>query len=256
MKCYDCHIMLTELQDIGLSEKEAKVYMAALEIGRATAEQLAKHAKLVRPTTYLQIKSLMEKGLVSTYEEGKKTYFAPESPELLKRLLIKQKSDLDAKQGSLAALLPELLRQFESAGERPVVRFFPGKDGIAAVREEVLATKSKQTHILFSASDLFKLFSQAELDDYTNRREALGIHSKGIYTDKEVFDISVLNPLTERRGFPLNVLPLTIDIYIFDDKVGILSLKGFLFGLVIQSSEIASSIKTVFDFLWQQAKGA
>jgi sugar-specific transcriptional regulator TrmB len=40
--------MLKELHDIGLSEKEAGVYLAALEIGRATADQLAKHAKIVR----------------------------------------------------------------------------------------------------------------------------------------------------------------------------------------------------------------
>ena len=52
--------MLKELQDIGLSEKEARVYLAALEIGRATADQLAKHAKIVRPTTYVQLQSLMK----------------------------------------------------------------------------------------------------------------------------------------------------------------------------------------------------
>jgi sugar-specific transcriptional regulator TrmB len=89
--------MLKELQDLGLSEKEAKAYLAALEIGRATADQLAKHAKIKRPTTYMQLESLMKMGLMSTYEEDKKTYFAPESPELLKRLLTKQKESVASK---------------------------------------------------------------------------------------------------------------------------------------------------------------
>src|SRR5580692_1306205 len=110
--------MLKELQDVGLAEKEARVYMAALEIGRATADQLAKQSKIVRSTTYVQIESLMKKGLMSTYEEGKKTYFAPESPEYLKRLLLKQKDDLSLKERDLTSLLPDLLRQFEGAGER------------------------------------------------------------------------------------------------------------------------------------------
>ncbi len=245
--------MLKELQDLGLAEKEAKVYLAALEIGRATADQLAKHAKLVRPTTYLQIKSLMEKGLISTYEEGKKTYFAPESPELLKRLLQQQKNNLNSKEQELAALLPELLRRFEGAGERPVVRFFPGKEGIAAVRDEVLTTKSKETHIIFSPENLSRLFGQAYLDEYSAKRKAAGIHSQGIYTYKQTFDPAIIDQLTERRVLPPQVLPLTIDVYIFDDKVGILSLEGSLFGLVIQSSQIASSMKMLFDFLWSHS---
>ena len=121
--------MLKELQDFGLSEKEAHVYLAALEIGRATADQLAKHSKIVRSTTYVQLDSLMKMGLMSTYEEGKKTYFAPESPELLKRLLLKQKEEMNTKEQELSALLPALLQQFEGAGERPVVRFFSSKEG-------------------------------------------------------------------------------------------------------------------------------
>jgi sugar-specific transcriptional regulator TrmB len=152
--------MLKELQDIGLAEKEAKVYLAALEIGRATADQLAKQAKIVRPTTYVQLESLMKKGLMSTYQEGKKTYFAPESPELLRRLLLKQKDDLTAKERDLTSLLPDLLRQFEGAGERPVVRFFPGKEGITAVREELLKTKDKNTYVLFSYGQLRKIYSE------------------------------------------------------------------------------------------------
>ena len=246
--------MLQELQDIGLSEKEAKVYAAALEIGRATADQLAKHAKIVRPTTYVQLESLMKKGLMSTYEEGKKTYFAPESPELLKRLLTKQKDELSSKEHSLTDLLPELLQQFAGAGERPVVRFFPGKEGITLVREEVLTTKEKNTYVIFSPQHMARLFSQAYLDDYSDRRRSLNIHSKGIYTHTTFFEKAGIDSLTERRFIPPTKLPLTIDIYTFDDKTVILSLEGHLFGLVIQSKEIASSMKMIFDFLWEQAQ--
>src|SRR3990167_4868713 len=99
--CYNL-FMLKELQDIGLSEKESRVYLAALELGRATADQLAKQAKIKRPTTYVQLESLMKMGLMSTYEEDKKAYFAPESPELLRRLLHKQKENIESKERDLA----------------------------------------------------------------------------------------------------------------------------------------------------------
>ncbi len=247
--------MYKSLQEMGLSEKEAKIYMAALEIGRATADQLAKHAKIVRPTTYVQLDSLMKMGLMSTYEEGKKTYFAPESPELLKRLLAKQREEVNSKEKSLADFLPALIQQFESAGERPVVRFFPGKEGVLAVREEVLTTKEKETFAIFSPTHLAQIFGDAYLDEYSNRRKSLGIHARGIYTHAEFFSRAGKDPLTERRFLTPDVFPLIIDITVFDNKTAIFPLEGPLFAMVIQSNHIAASMKVIFNLLWGQARG-
>ncbi len=246
--------MIKELQDFGLSDKEARVYLAALEIGRATADQLAKHSKIVRSTTYVQLESLMKMGLMSTYEEGKKTYFAPESPELLKRLLIKQKEEMSFKEQGLLSVLPILLQQFEGAGERPVVRFFLGKEGITTVREEILTTKEKKLYVIFSYGHLSKIYTQKELSEYSERRETLGISSIGIYTFKEYFSQATPSPLTKRRYLSPEILSLSINIAIFDDKVAILSLEGSLFGMIIQSDQIASSMKSIFNFLWERAE--
>lgn len=246
--------MLKELQDIGLSEKEARVYLAALELGATTAEKLATHAKVNRSTTYVQLESLMKNGLVSTYEEGKKTYFAPESPELLKRFLAKQKDALQSKEKDLGAFLPLLLQQFEGAGERPLVRFFPGKEGVTAVREEILTAKKKEMNVIFSPEHLAKIYSQDELSDYSKRREEKNIVSKGIYIYKEYSGEKDLDPsLASRRFLSPDVLPLTINIVIFDNKTAILSLEGSLFGFVVESSQIAASMNAIFNFLWKHA---
>jgi sugar-specific transcriptional regulator TrmB len=246
--------MFKELQELGLSEKEARVYLAALEIGPATADQLAKQAKIKRPTTYVQLESLMKTGLMSTYEEDKKTYFAPESPELLTRLLEKQKENLVGKEQGLQKFLPELLRQFESAGERPVVRFFPGKEGIHALREEALKTKEKKIYSIFSPSHMAEIFSAKDLDAYTDRRKALQIYSKGIYLHESWFDRAGLDELTERRFIPPSVLPMTIDIRIYDDSTAIFSLKGDLFAMEVKSKQISESMKMIFELLWSQAQ--
>ena len=240
--------MLKELQDIGLSEKEARVYLASLELGRTTAEKLAKHAKVNRSTTYVQIESLMKMGLMSTYEEDKKTYFAPESPELLKRQLIRQQDELAAKERDLGAILPALIQQFDGAGEKPLVRFFPGKEGIATVREEVLTVKDKQLCVIFSSDTMTKMFPSKELDAYTVRRKGLGICSRGIYTDKDFFTNADLDDLTDRRYIPN--LFMSIDIRIFGDKTALFSLEGSPFAMVIESNGIARSMRNLFDLLW------
>lgn len=41
------------LEKFGLSEKEAKIYLATLELGQATVQQIAKKAGLVRPKEQL-----------------------------------------------------------------------------------------------------------------------------------------------------------------------------------------------------------
>ena len=242
-----------DLEFFGLSEKEAKVYLAALEIGRATADQLSKHTKIARPTTYLQIKNLMASGLMSTFEEGKKTYFIPEAPSALVRLLEKKKAEFRTGETLLTSLLPLLTQQYEGAGERPVVRFFPGKDGILTVREEVLKTKKKAMNVIFSPGKLVQLFGDQYAQEYSKKRTALNIHSRAIYSQGEAIDTSVIDRLTERRVFKKDALALSIDIYLFDDKVAIVSLEGNVFGLVIHSAQITESMKAIFEILWVAA---
>jgi len=251
---YTLKTMQKELEDLGLSEKEAKVYLAALDIGRATADQLAKHAKLVRPTTYLQIKSLMEKGLMSTYEEGKKTYFAPESPELLKRLLLKQKESLQTKESELHALLPALVQRFEGAGERPVVRFFPGKEGITALRALALETKSKKHAFIYSYEGLSALYSLAERKAYTDQRIAHGIQVRSIISTEEPEMVNK-RELTSLLPVPRHELPIKTDTLVWDGNLSITLYGEVPFGVLIESKEVAISFQATFDLLWKQLSG-
>ena len=51
-----------ELRKYGLSEKEAKVYLALLKKGPSTVNEIAESADLVRTTTYDILKILREEG--------------------------------------------------------------------------------------------------------------------------------------------------------------------------------------------------
>ena len=49
------------LKSIGLDDKEARVYMALLELGTATVHPIANKAEIKRPTTYLILEQLLKK---------------------------------------------------------------------------------------------------------------------------------------------------------------------------------------------------
>jgi len=248
--------MLKELQDIGLSENEAKVYLASLELGPATADQLAKQAKIKRPTTYVQIKSLMDVGLMSTYEEGKKTFFAPESPELLKRLLSKQREAVDARERDLSTFLPELIRQFEGAGERPVVRFFSGKEGLVAMREEILRVQEKELLVIFSDDNLAKIFSEKERDEYSTERERRGIRSRLIYTrtgGATKYDELLSKSPTNARYISSDKCSISADVIIYDNKIAYMSTQSRIFGVVLEDANIAVTMRSLFEQVWESA---
>ena len=64
-----------KLVDQGFTVKEAKLYIATLSLGEATATDIAKRAGIERTTSYNILPTLVRKGLVDTTEKGGVKYF-------------------------------------------------------------------------------------------------------------------------------------------------------------------------------------
>jgi|TARA_Y100000034_G_C6872431_1_gene398513 sugar-specific transcriptional regulator TrmB len=242
--------VLTELQNLGLSDKEAGIYFAALEMGQATADQLAKHSKVKRSTAYAYIESLMNKGLMSSFESGRKTYFTPESPKNIERLFDVERKNLDKRKENLQEVLPDLTQLFDAAGERPEVRFFTGKEGIITIREEILSCKGKNISVLFALDAFFALFSDEERSNYTHSRIKKGIRTRLIYSRKDGPIKKSPTQYTERKYMGSDRF-IGADIAIYDDKVALMSLRGKIFGVVIKSREVSKSLLAMFDLIWE-----
>src|SRR3989344_2158701 len=110
--------MITQLKGLGLSENEAKVYMAMLELGSATVLEISAKAGVNRLTTYVQIESLKKMGLASTQTKGKKQLFIAESPDQLEFVIEREKQAIEQKKEELKTILPELINLFNLSGEK------------------------------------------------------------------------------------------------------------------------------------------
>ncbi|MFB6225205.1 MAG: helix-turn-helix domain-containing protein, partial [Candidatus Paceibacteria bacterium] len=53
--------LLSELRNLGFSEKESRVYVASLQIGSAPMQKIAASAGVNRATTYVLVESLMHR---------------------------------------------------------------------------------------------------------------------------------------------------------------------------------------------------
>ena len=162
----DSMISVSQLKDLGLSDNEAKVYLAMLELGPASVIDISKKAGVNRPTAYVQIESLKKMGLVSTQTKGKKQLFIAESPDQLEFVLDRQLGELKQKQSEFEKILPDLINLYRSSGAQPQVRFFEGKEGLLTMQENVLKSGAKERCAIASADQILDVFPR-QVEDYS-----------------------------------------------------------------------------------------
>ncbi len=240
-----------KLIELGLTEKEAEVYLTLLQSGDATADQLAKSSKLNRSTTYVQIKALIEYGLVSSFKRGKKTFFAAESPNNLVRILEQKKQQINLQEAELTLLVPELLKVFGSTVDRPVVRVFEGKEGLMSMRNSILEQKFDRLLMMTAYNQMTKVFTPEELGQFTKKREGLGIESWIMYTLNEGDDFKPFN-LQQLKRVTSDTLPFGSDVYIYNDTVSFATSKDSIVGLTIKNQDIANSMRALFMATWDK----
>lgn len=132
------------LKKLGLSDKEALVYLALLQHGAVSVRNLAKATNLNRGTTYDILKRLQEVGLASFYHKNTKQHFIAEDPEKILRLLANQEEELKKAEEKIKEMMPELKSLQEKGGDKPVTKFYEGKAGVKFILDDILASLDEQ----------------------------------------------------------------------------------------------------------------
>jgi len=245
-------MITNQLKNLGLSDNEAKVYTAMLELGPATVLEISAKAGVNRPTTYVQVESLKKMGLVSTQTKGKKQLFIAESPEQLEFMIDRQKNELDQKKEELQKFLPELTNMFNLSDSKPQVRFFEGKEGLLKMHSELLKSDTKEVVSFASTDGLLKIFP-----DYpktlSSKRIKMGIRSRLIYTNigEPVLKKHDDNMLREAKFVSSDKFPFKSDVAIYGDNISISALEGKVVGVIIVHKELADSFRALFNLLWE-----
>jgi HTH-type transcriptional regulator, sugar sensing transcriptional regulator len=241
-----------ELQSLGLSEKEARVYISSLELGPETAQNISKKAAINRATTYVQIEALKKKGLMSEFEKDKKTFFLAEPPERLQSLLLSLQKELEFKKGEIARILPDLETLGAGVNERPKVRFYEGPEGFRAVNAAFLKMKRRVTENFINMDKISEI-SPGHEQEYSPLRIQRRIESYIIYTSSK----GPIEGMTDPKKFRTakfienNVLPIAADISIFDDKAILVPYKKKPVEIMIESKEITDTLRGMFYFTWK-----
>lgn len=242
------------LQEIGLNEKESAIYLALLQVDSASVVSLADKTKIKRPTVYVVLETLAKKGLVSEVEIGNKTHYAAESPERLETFVERQKIVLEEHAKRLHDIIPQLKSVEREGGERPIVKYFEGKEGIVSSLEELYTSKDKsnETHLVYSKDLIDELFTQEERNKYRNVRLVKDVKSRVLYTYTQGEIPS--DAMGERLRIDEKKYPITCDISIYEDRVRINTLSESLSGIFIKSKDVADTLRSIINFAIDQTK--
>ena len=106
------------LKEIGLTEYEARIYLALLELGKATSGEILNKAELRTGKIYEILNSLKNKGLVSEIIESGVKKFSPADPNRVHNYLEEKKQQIIKQEEDFEKILPDLLSKINSKKQK------------------------------------------------------------------------------------------------------------------------------------------
>ncbi|MDO8668276.1 MAG: helix-turn-helix domain-containing protein [bacterium] len=234
------------LENFGLTEKQAKVYLALLQLGMSSVTNIAEKADTKRPTTYLILEELKTMGLASKLSRKDNLVYIPESPE---KILEEQTQ----KQAMIKNKLTELLALYNTKLEKPKVKFFQGEKAVRELYDVIL--KEKKIDLYGSISSIEKklpglavAFADLIKKKEITAREILQTDEKSIaYAKRNLSPNHQIKIINKQNLFPT-------DNIIYGNKIAIFSYKAEPSAVVIEDDDVATTYKSMFEIVWNSIK--
>ena len=233
---------------MGLTEKESKVYLSALEMGKFSVLALSEKTGIKRPTCYLILDDLIRKGLITTFPKAKKILYVAEHPNAL----LKNAADSYALAKNL---MPELQALMETQSEKPLLKVYTGKKGIEGIYEDILETGETFRYIA-SVKELTDMVGKDFLDNWIKRRIAKKIQSISIRVEETELDYPLYGAesgnIRDIRYAPKG-FKTPYSIFIYGKKAAFMATKD-QFGFIVESGDLSVSMRALFDVVWSISK--
>lgn len=241
------------LEEIGLSEKEAKIYLALLQFDSANIQEITVASKINRTTVYPILETLSKKGLVSEIQIQNKTSYQAAPPERLETFVERQKVVLQEKSDRLKDIIPQIKSIQRESGERPIIKFFEGRDGAITAYEEFYSLHNdteESGYFMYNRDLLQETFTEKERARFRDIRAKKRVSPLSVYTSDKMGDVFA-NKGT-RKKIDFNDFPIMCDMSIIADKIIITTLGGNVSSFVIVSKDIATTLKSLIRYTLEQ----
>lgn len=232
------------LKKLGFSQNEARVYLAALESGLSSAQDIAQKAGIKRTTCYSVLSSLVSRGVVGKTKVRGKTRFLAESPQRLLTLI----NELER---GVKTALPELQAIYNKKEIKPKIVFYEGENAIHNVYEDTL--KEKPQEILeWNTNAFFERFPKDY--NYIEKRVSSGIKARRIAGQGSLWDTKHkyldAKELAQTLIVPKEEFWPSIEVNIYSNKVAFMNYSENM-SVIIESKAIADAMRQAYELSWR-----
>jgi sugar-specific transcriptional regulator TrmB len=210
------------VDNLGLTDKEAAVYVAILELGDSTIQPIATRSGVKRTSIYYFIDRLVELGLVEVAKMRGRLHYKALSPEQMVSL---QERRLE----EIKEVVPEFLSIFNVSTKKPKIAYYEGAEQMKAIMREESRCHSELLRI-WSDTEMKELFGAKFLADIDRACQNQGIQVRAARPQTADF-------------------PMSISIY-DTGKVGLMTSRKEGFGIMIESEEFVQTMRVLFEAFW------
>lgn len=244
------------LKELGFGDNTINVYVRLLELGNASARQLAENIGMPRPSVYDHLNILVEKGLiVEQNDDAKKTFHASDIKNL-KHLMKDKIEALQVESKNLEQYVPA--NQEKSA--EPKIRHFKGTEQVKIILNDLYWYEDTEIVSIWPMKEMLAVFGSDYLEQFNRKR----IHNNNairiVWPKDKLIDIDKYPfvGIGKRHLRDLRIAPLhmtwNMGHLIYGDKVAFVSSRKEAFGFIIQSKDFAELMRAQFEVIWNISK--
>lgn len=251
------------LNNLGLTENEAKVFLAAVKLGLAPISRIATEAKVSRTYVYELTEELKRKGLVAEVEVGKiKKIQALDYGGLLS-YIERRSRDMQRLEKDLEKVAGEFQALRMGIAQKTKVRFFEGVEGIKSINAEI----RKDLEHLKTPYNFYVVFSADRMEAVLPGWIA---HNQHIYYEPLMKKFAIISetPLLpqfleqvkihQQKNLFYKLWPhkkeFPTDTLCWRNKIAYLDMKDYPSGIVIESNAIVETFTMWFRQMWESLK--
>lgn len=237
------------LEELGLSQNEAKIYEALIEIGNSSVPQISVKTGIHKRNIYDTIPRLLKKGLISQIAESKENKYTAVDPAKLSDLIWEKESRLNS-------ILPALSQQFKKTATKEEIYIYKGIEGFKNYLRDILKV-GKDVYFIGAKGGWFDKDLQTFIQKFLKQADKKKIKYY------HIFDSAIKKQAPEllaTLGKPYKFLPskysTTGAIDIFGDHIvtfsglNVKNITEDITLIVIVNKELANCYRTWFKFIW------
>ncbi len=232
-----------ELEEIGLSRREAAVYLALLQLGSTKVGPILKKTDIPSSKIYEVIGRLQKKGFVSHIIKGKIKYFLARDPNVIINYFEEKKKKAEE-------LIPRLLLA-QGPARHLSAEIFEGQKALFGLLTNLISDAHK--------NELYLVFSISE--ENKNKSASMFFKNLALRRKSKRLDVRVLKNISEYKKERHTKLKLRFTkfnfpqgITIFRDKVIIVSWTDTPIAVKIEGNQFTDQFRKFFLELWKEAK--